>query len=58
MVLGIWFWIILFIIVGGLMLKAGLESGTHSCLADAGRLLLILAWMCFLGWLVRSCIVG
>ena len=56
MVLGIWFWIILFVIVGGLMLSKGLKSGTHSFLADVGRIILWLAWICFLAWLVKSCI--
>lgn len=56
MTLGIGFWIILFGIAGVFMLKKGMKYGSRSCLADAGRILLILAWICFLGWFVRSCI--
>ena len=38
------------------MLSKGLKSGTHSFLADVGRIILWLAWICFLAWLVKSCI--
>ena len=55
---GIWAWIIIFVIAGAVMLNKGLKSGTHSFLADAGRILLILAWICFLGWLVKDVLIG
>lgn len=58
MVIGIWFWIILFVILGALMLWQGLKGNdNHSCLADLGRVLLIFAWMIFLGVMLKSCIL-
>jgi len=52
------FWIIVFIIVGALLLWKGMKFGNRSCMADMGRLLLILAWMCILGLTFRSCVMG
>ena len=51
--MGIWFWIILFTVLGAWMLWKGMQgNNNHSFLADMGRLLLIFAWWCFLGFLI------
>lgn len=58
MVFGIWAWIVLFAVLGALLLWGGMKgSDNRSCLADLGRLLLLLAWIIFLGVLLKSCII-
>lgn len=58
MVFGIWAWIVLFAVLGALLLWRGMKGNDNrSCLADLGRLLLLLAWIIFLGVLLKSCII-
>ncbi len=56
--IGIWFFIVLFAIVGALMLWQGMKGNDNrSCLADLGRLFLIFAWMIFSAVSFKSCII-
>lgn len=56
--MGIWIWIVLFVIAGALMLWQGMKGNdNHSFLADTGRLLIVIAWFLFCANTLKSCVL-